>query len=211
MRKKKFLKFKIAAFFAVFFASLTAYYVYIAAPTLGDAAAVKISAELSSAVNDGAYRALKDFDAEGILKVLRGADGEITLVQTDAAAVNRIARAVVKRVEEGIEGRGNAVTLNLGDFSGISPLFGRGPEVKIKTRTGGGVACKYKTVFTGSGNRTLHKAYLSVTAEIVLILPAEKRPIRVECDVLIAENVIIGKIPAAYLENETVAVINLIP
>jgi sporulation protein YunB len=211
-KKRKFLRLKIFAWFAVFFASLSAYYFYIAAPTARAAAAAEISAELSSVVNDGAYRALKDFGADGLLKILRDSDGNITLVQTDAAAVNRIARAIVKRVEEGLGVVRPAITLRLGDFSGISPLFGFGPELKIKTRASDSVSCKYKTVFTESGNQTLHKLYLTVAAESVLILPAEKKPIRVECDVLIAESVIVGRVPAAYLNGgETAEVINLIP
>jgi sporulation protein YunB len=211
-KKKKFLRLKIIAGLIIFFASVSAYYFYVAAPTARSAAAAKISAELSALVNDGAYRALKDFDAEGLLKVLRDKNGDITLVQTDAAAVNRIARAIVKEVEGGLSVRRSKVTLRLGDFSGIAPLFGNGPEVKIQTRTGEGVGCKYKTVFVGNGNQTLHKLYLTVAAEAVLILPAEKKPIRVECDVLISENVIVGKLPAAYLDaEETTEVINLIP
>jgi sporulation protein YunB len=210
-KKRKFLKLKIIAGVAAFVAALSAYYFYVAAPAVLSAASAEISAELYAAVNDGVYRALKDFDAGKLLKILRDSNNEITLVQVDAAAVNRIARDAVKKIEEELSLAENTATLRLGDFSGLSPFFGVGPRIKIKTRSKEGAGCKYKTVFTESGNQTLHKLYLTITAEAVLILPAEKKPIRAECDVLICESVIIGRIPAAYLNGAAAEVINLIP
>ncbi|MDR2091207.1 MAG: sporulation protein YunB [Clostridiales bacterium] len=211
-KKKKFLKFKIIAWCLVFFAAPSAYYFYVAAPAIRLAASAKIGAELSAIVNDGAERAAESFDTDGILRILRDSKNDIVFIQTDAAAVNRIARKIVKTVEDGLSARQDSIALRLGDFSGIPPLFGVGPEVKIKTRASGGAGCGYRTVFTGSGNQTLYELYLTVSAEAVLILPAAKKPIAVECDVLILESVIVGKIPAACLGGaETADVINLLP
>lgn len=90
-----------------------------------------------------------------------------------------------------------------GSFTGISLLAGRGPGVKIRISTIGNVETDLKSEFISQGiNQTLHRIYLQVKCEISILTPFENITKDITNQVLIAENVIVGKIPSAYYNLE---------
>ncbi|MDR2047588.1 MAG: sporulation protein YunB [Clostridiales bacterium] len=213
-KNKKLRKFKSIIICCVFTFLLGAYYFKVAAPAVTAAAESKIAAAVSAAVNGAAYEVLSKTDIGGVSEIVYGADGEASLIKTDAVLINRAAREIVKKTEENLSAGVASVALNAGIFSGLPSLFGVGPAVAFKADYGGGAGCEYKTVFTGAGiNQTLYKIYLTLNASADLILPLRRTSISVKCDVLLAESVIIGRVPDSYLNDggSVNGIINLIP
>lgn len=90
-----------------------------------------------------------------------------------------------------------------GSFTGISLLAGRGPGIKIKISSVGNVETDLKSEFISQGiNQTLHRVYLQVKCEVSILTPFENITRDITNQVLIAENVIIGKIPSTYYNLE---------
>lgn len=86
-----------------------------------------------------------------------------------------------------------------GSFTGFKLLAGRGPGVPIKISVIGNVETDLKSEFSAQGiNQTLHRVYLQVECEVSILTPYSNITERIANQVLIAENVIVGKIPNTY-------------
>lgn len=90
-----------------------------------------------------------------------------------------------------------------GSFSGISFLSGRGPGVKIRISSVGNVETDLRSEFIAQGiNQTLHRIYLQVNCQVSILTPFESISKDITNQVLLAENVIVGRIPSTYYNLE---------
>ena len=78
-------------------------------------------------------------------------------------------------------------------------LAGHGPTIHIKISSIGNVKTDLKSEFSAKGiNQTLHRVYLQVECEVNILTPYNEIGQKITNQVLIAENVIVGKIPNTY-------------
>ena len=77
----------------------------------------------------------------------------------------------------------------------------------------GNITCKFTSEFKSAGiNQTNHKLYLTVNSNVSVILPIENQIIQTQTQIMIAESIIVGKIPQTYLNSSSVdEMLNLIP
>lgn len=69
----------------------------------------------------------------------------------------------------------------------------------IKISSIGNVETDLKSEFSAQGiNQTLHRVYLQVICEVSILTPYSNITEKITNQVLIAENVIVGKIPNTY-------------
>lgn len=89
--------------------------------------------------------------------------------------------------------------MHFGSFTGFKLLSGKGPGIPIRISSIGNVETDLRSEFTAQGiNQTLHRVYLQVECEISILTPFENITEKITNQVLIAENVIVGKIPSTY-------------
>lgn len=89
--------------------------------------------------------------------------------------------------------------LRFGSFTGFKLLAGKGPGVPIRISSIGNVETDLRSEFKEQGiNQTLHRVYLQVECEISILTPYNDITEKITNQVLIAENVIVGKVPDAY-------------
>ena len=102
----------------------------------------------------------------------------------------------------------------LGTFTGIPILNGIGPNVKLKMMPIGSVNSKFESEFKGVGiNQTHHKIYINLETYVSVLLPGNNTNIKVNCQVLLGESVIVGEVPDVYFgaNNSLNNQLNLIP
>ena len=92
---------------------------------------------------------------------------------------------------------------HFGSFTGIKLFAGDGPKIKIKITPIGNVITDLKSEFIAQGiNQTLHRIYLQVNCKVEIVTPFENIEKSISNQVLIMENVIVGKIPETYYNLE---------
>lgn len=90
-----------------------------------------------------------------------------------------------------------------GSFTGFKLLAGKGPGVKIQISPIGDVETDLKSEFTSQGiNQTLHRIYLNVKCRVNILTPFQDLEKEITNQVLLAENVIVGRIPNTYYNLE---------
>lgn len=139
-------------------------------------------------------------DLSGLMTVTRDETGALLSAQADAAAVNRICAAVVLELGELLQQTPyDQFTFPLGSVTGSPLLLERGPGVTVRLRPNGAVSAHMNSTFSAAGiNQTLHRLELTLTFRVSVLAPGISEPIEVTGNFLIAETVIVGRVPDVY-------------
>ena len=150
-----------------------------------------------TAVNEAVAETMQGTDYDTFVTVSYGEDGSITSVEANAQKVNLYARTTATlSMAKLAEASESGIKVPLGAFTGIEFLAGFGPKVTFKIISVGSVSCRFTSSFSGAGvNQTLHSVYMVFTAEVSVVMPSGTKEIATDTEVLVAENVIVGKVP----------------
>ena len=82
-------------------------------------------------------------------------------------------------------------------------MSGFGPRIPLRIASTGSVETNIRSEFEAQGvNQTIHRVYLDIKTNVNILTSLETIEKSIENQVLIAENVIIGKIPSTYYNFE---------
>lgn len=154
------------------------------------------------AASDAVARVLNEggYDYEGLIRISRNESGDIDALETNAMTVNRLQSAVTAALLEEFSGdRFRDLSIPVGSLTGSALLTGRGPRVPLRLQQSGAVVTRLTSTFEEAGiNQTNHRLELSLTFTVVALIPGHSTSVEVETNVLVAETVLVGKVPDAY-------------
>ena len=148
--------------------------------------------------------AMKEHTYDELFTLEKDKDGNITMIKSNIIAINEIISDVAVKIQNKINQRGREnIEIALGSFTGFKLLSGKGPGVPIKISSIGNVETDLRSEFSEKGiNQTLHRVYLQVDCEVSILTPYNSITEKVSNQVLLIENVIVGKIPSTYYNLE---------
>ena len=154
--------------------------------------------------NNEATNVMKDHTYDELFTIEKDNDGNITMIKSNIIPINEIISDVAVKIQTSINERGREnIRIALGSFTGSKLLSGRGPGVPIRISSIGNVETDLRSEFSAQGiNQTLHRVYLQVDCEVSILTPYNTISEKVSNQVLLIENVIVGKIPSAYYNLE---------
>lgn len=127
------------------------------------------------------------------------ANGELAAVTTDTAQVNRFTARLLREITRAAEQGDLDLKVYLGELLGANLLLGRGPLLRFKVGLMTSPDLRLESDFSAAGiNQTLHSLTLHAAVDIDLFIPLGAVSSRVETDVLIAQTLIVGKVPGYY-------------
>ena len=134
----------------------------------------------------------------------RDASGKVTSVITNSTLINKFANDLDIAIGDRIENKDlfeNKIYLSA--LLGIDFLSGMGPKVPIKFQQVSVTNATVHHSFEEAGiNQTIHTVNLCVDVEIEILLPFAYSRIMVESDMPIAQTLIVGTVPNAYLNRQ---------
>lgn len=135
-----------------------------------------------------------------MVKLSYNADGQVTSVETDIVAVNRLKTQMIAAVSESIGQRGNqTLRIPIGTLLGSQLTSGRGPSVEARVIPVGYVQSEIYNEFISAGiNQTMHKVMLRTTVQMVAVLPGYNVSTESSSSFCIAETVIVGSVPEGF-------------
>ena len=154
--------------------------------------------------NKQSTNVMEQYNYEDLFSIDKDENGNINMIKANIFTINKITSDIAIKIQEDINNQGrNSIKIALGTFTGIKILAGRGPNVKIKISSVGNVETELKSEFLSQGiNQTLHRVYLQIECEITILTPFSNEKETITNQILIAENVIVGKIPTSYYNLE---------
>ena len=143
---------------------------------------------------------MKDHTYDELFTIEKDNDGNITMIKSNIIPINEIISDVAVKIQNSINERGKEnIKIAIGSFTGSKLLSGRGPGIPIKISSIGNVETDLRSEFSAQGiNQTLHRVYLQVDCEVSILTPYNTISEKVSNQVLLIENVIVGKIPNTY-------------
>lgn len=129
--------------------------------------------------------------------------GNITAIVTDTARVNVLSSELLSAVVAASDAGDLNLRVPLGDLLGISLFLGKGPRIPVRITLLTSSRVEVSNVLTDAGiNQTRHQLLLAIRVDADVLLPWEIRSARIEVPVLVAENVIVGRVPQTYVTME---------
>lgn len=131
------------------------------------------------------------------------ASGEISAISSNMAKINALSAEILDRVVGATENHTLTVEIPAGNLTGVSLLMGRGPSVPVKIIVLTSSRVEFNnSVVTAGINQTKHQINLEVIVDIDILIPWESQSAQVITEVMIADTVIVGKVPETYLNMQ---------
>lgn len=142
----------------------------------------------------------EDYSGDYFVTFEKNDTGEVTAISSNMARINKLSAQVLERVVGATENNTVSVDIPAGNLSGVSLLMGKGPKIPIKiiVETTSTVGFN-NSIVTAGINQSKHQITLVVNVDVNVLIPWCKRKANVTTEVLIADTVIVGKVPDTYL------------
>ena len=168
-----------------------------------------ITAELVDGINNAVLKILADNDAyrnyDNFVEISVGSDGNVSLINVNMLMVNLLLCDLTEKTQINVNNLCKEKIYNVPFYAitGSLMLAQLGKNIEIEVKPIGHVECKLSSKFDGvSINQTKHSIYVDVTAKVKMILPLYVKDLYVKTKIVVAENIIVGKIPEVYLQNQ---------
>lgn len=144
-----------------------------------------------------------DFGYDHFVTLEKDNNGNISAITTNMTRINHLSSEILKDVIKAADNGRLDIRIPIGNLMGSNLLLGKGPEVPVDIIMLTSSRTEYRNVLeTASINQTKHQILLRVIVDVDVLVPWETVSTQVECDVLIAETVIVGTVPDTYLNLE---------
>lgn len=153
-------------------------------------------------INQAVYDEINSelFSYDKLVVLSTNETGEIVSIESNMININKLKTAVTQQVNEALKAISKQqVNVAIGTLSGMQIFYGKGLTIPIVLTPGGYVNSKLISEFTNSGiNQTLHRIVLEINVDISAIIPGYTSSVKVSTSFIIAETIIVGRVPEAY-------------
>ena len=121
----------------------------------------------------------------------------------NGSMLNQIRTSLIESILEKMDLlRESYVRIPLGSFSGNPYFAGIGPDVPVRIVPYGSVDINFESLFTAAGvNQTKHEINMIVLVNMNVFFPGKTLDVNLEVPVLLAQTVIAGEVPDAFLDR----------
>ncbi len=128
-------------------------------------------------------------------------DGEVVLIKANTASINQLMAFAQIEIQDALNDlKDMQIDLHVGAFLGSSVLADRGPVLKINIMPIGNAVTQWDSFYYNKGiNQTIHRLLLRVAAKVNLVIPLKAKDCIIMTDIIIAEDIIVGRVPDTYI------------
>ncbi len=153
-----------------------------------------INSAVEEVLTNGDYSRLVELDTDN--------EGNIKSLTCDSSSVNGLKNRVSLRILELLsDADKRALKIPLGNLSGIYLLSGRGTELTVRLIPSDSILTHVESSFETVGiNQTWHKVVMKITLRLGIIVLGEHSEIEISESIVLADTVIVGKVPSSYTD-----------
>lgn len=208
---------RITLFVTVFFifSSIFCFYFFVSSPVIKTYCKAETRALTEKAINLAVSNVInRTLSYDALIDINYDANGEIVSFSANQYEINSISREIVKEAQLQMSQLGqDGLKLNFGTLTGIPIFIGRGPIINFKLVPIGAVSSSFDSEFDAVGiNMTKHTLFLYIDTHISIVMPIQSYDFYSKNQVMLAESIIIGKVPEVYLNGGSLGKsLNLVP
>lgn len=169
------------------------------AGTARDIAVNHVSSKINASLRSGMYNA--DLDGP-LIKVERDEEGNIKYIEPDSRLINKLVLEFMGGVKEKYSMEDTQVVeVNLGVVTGSKILSQLPFTATIKVQPLSMTKFQYETEFETQGiNQTRYCVYCTIQSTIRILAPFTNETAEINRRFLIAEAIVVGKVPDSYVQ-----------
>jgi sporulation protein YunB len=173
-------------------------------PLATDMAQAKVRNAVTAIV-DGAVERTMDVQAvsySDIVTLQTDGEGRINALVTSPVKLNTLRTAILEDVIQQVDALDTTqLGIPIGSLTGLVYASDWGPLLPVRVLSAAAADGDFRNEFTSAGiNQTLHRILLDVDVDVKLLLPGGTVETAVHTTVCLAETVIVGEVPQAYLQ-----------
>lgn len=166
----------------------------IAVSDASDIVTVRINNAISQIMKN------EDYGGDYFVTFEKTATGEVTAISSNMARINALSALILDSVVGATENHTLTVEIPIGNLSGVSLLMGRGPKIPVQIIVLTSSRVEFNnSIVTAGINQTKHQINLEVIVDIDILIPWETVSAQVQTEILIADTIVVGKVPDTYL------------
>ena len=173
-------------------------------PMLRTIAEIQVVNAASSALAGAVNRQMAEGTADygGLISFEKDENGQITAMRTDTGQIARLKAEVFTALDDLVaEVEIRDLGVPLGSLFLPSFFAGRGLRLPVKVVTLNMANADFYSSFTDCGiNQSLQKVWITFTVNITFLTPAGMQATDVTSDVILAETVLLGRVPETFLQ-----------
>ena len=158
----------------------------------------------TKAINEAVTQVLTDEQIryEDLVSVARNDEGDIVSVEADISKINRLKAEITTAVLDRLQAFSHLeMRIPVGSILGGEMFNDRGPRIPLRATMSGNALTTMNSAFSSAGiNQTSHQITLHIESQIVTTIPGYTNCIKVETSFVVAETVLVGKVPDSYTE-----------
>ena len=137
------------------------------------------------------------------VSLVKDESGNITAITSNMAHINTLSTEILNSVIESTENGTIEVKIPAGNLTGLNLLVGKGPDVTVDIVMLTSSKVDFKNDIVSSGiNQAKYQLMLEVTIDIDVLVPWGTKSASTVTEVIVADTVIVGKVPETYLNME---------
>lgn len=154
--------------------------------------------------NEESTKIISNYKYEDLVTIYKDSNDNITMIKSNITPINLIISDVAEKIQKRLDKvNEEQIGIRFGSFTGTKIFSGRGPIIPVTLSTAGNIETDLRSEFKSSGiNQTIHRIYLQVDCNVNILTPYTVFEEGISNQVLIAENIIVGKIPESYYNLE---------
>ena len=154
--------------------------------------------------NDQTTKVMQNYNYDSMFTIEKDAEGNVSMIQMNMYRVNIIISDIAYYIQEQMKKPENSsVSIPISNLLGIDLFSGYGPNVKMRVVLLGSVETDLRSEFIAKGiNQTLHRVYLQIDCPVQILSSYKTIEEKVSNQFLLAENIIVGRIPDTYYNLE---------
>lgn len=147
---------------------------------------------------------MNKYQYEELYTIEKDENGDIIVIKSNVVPINNLISDLTENIQHEFEKIEKAkIDIPVGSMSGSYWFSGIGPDIPIKVVMLGNLDTEIKSEFIAKGiNQTLHRVYVNFYCNMKVATPIKNYEKSITNQVIIAEHVIVGKIPETYYNLE---------
>ena len=176
---------------------------------LGDLATQMAVSDATDIVTKTVNDSINEVIVEGVygfdyfITLEKDGDGNVTAITSDMAHINTLSTEILNSVIKSTDNGIIRISIPAGNLSGLNMLLNKGPDIQVDIimLTSSRVDFRNEMVSCGI-NQAKYQLVLEVTVDIDILVPWGTESATTVTEVIVADTVIVGKVPNTYLNME---------
>ncbi len=160
----------------------------------------------NDAIDDAVLKELSENNVKysSLVHIDKAEDGSISSIVTDTQTINSLKSKIATAIQNNLSKIDlTQIEVPIGTLIGTDLLNGRGPVIKLKVSISGSSCVEFTSKFCEAGiNQTKHQIYLDINTKINLLVPGYPTSTDIHTNMIIAEMIVVGKVPRVYSTND---------